>query len=172
MSMLEQTVTHLLSAVVIAGMLALCLRSHGKSEAVPGRRIYRVHAGWFVFCALGGVFLVGLFAFASTTAMEADRPIAAWCSAISATFFVFTAVALRAASVTLDDTQLTSRTLIGERTIALRSVERVAVKGLVVELRLRVDPATGKRPRTLTFLAGFRGLGELLASIRARAGIG
>jgi hypothetical protein len=167
----EQMLTHILSAVVIAAMLALCMRSRPGGEAVMGRQTYRVHPGWFVFCALGGMFLVGIFAFASTTATAEDRPIASWCSALSATFFAFTALALRAASVTVDDDQVTSRTLFGERSVALGSVERVAVKGLAVELRLRVDPRTGKRPRALHFLAGFRGLGELLATIRSRAGI-
>jgi hypothetical protein len=169
MSMFEQTLTHLLSAVVIAGMLALCLRSRGQGEVATGRRIYRIHPGWFVFCGLGGAFLVGIFAFASTTAEPVDRPIAAWCSAISAIFFVITAIALRAVSVTIDNDQLTSRTLVGERSVALRDIDKVAVKGLAVQLRLRVDPRTQKRPRSLTFLAGFRGLGELLATLRHRA---
>jgi hypothetical protein len=171
MNVLEQSLTHLLSAAVIAGMLALCLRSRPASEAVAGRRVYRVHPGWFVFCALGGAFLVGIFAFAATTAVPEDRATAGWCSVVSAAFFVFAAFAFRTVSVTVDDDQVTARTLFGERTVALREVERVTVAGLVVELRMRVDPRLGKRPRPLTFVAALRGLGELVVTLRARAGL-
>ncbi|MEO5959592.1 MAG: hypothetical protein ABIR80_10775, partial [Opitutaceae bacterium] len=65
----------------------------------------------------------------------------------------------------------TSRTLVGERTVSLGGIESVNVVGLVVEVKFRAEPATNRRPKSLNFLAGFRGLGELLATLRARAGL-
>lgn len=172
MSFLEQFLAHLLSALVIAVMLAVCLRSRAGGVGVTGRRVYRTHPAWFVFCGAGGLFLVVLFAYASQTALPADRPIAAGCSAGAALFFLFLAATLRAASVALDETTVTSRTLFGERSVELANIERVAVKGLAVELLLRKEPGTSRRPRPLLFMIAFRGLGELLATLRARAGQG
>jgi hypothetical protein len=172
MSTPEQALTQVCSAAVIAVMLAICLRSRANVvEVVPGRRSYRIHAGWSVFCGVGGLFVVGVFAFASMTTIPENQKIAAWCSVLSAVLFVFVALVFRAASVTLDETTLTSRTLLSERTVSLRDIESVKVVGLVVEVKFRPDSATNRRPKPLSFLAGFRGLGELLANLRARAGL-
>ena len=153
-------------------MLALCLRSkNNEAMVVPGRRTYRVHPGWFIFCGLGGLFLVGIFAYPTKPTIPENERIAAWCSVISAVVFVFAALVFRAATVTVDETTLTSRTLFNERTVALNTIEGVKVVGLVVEVKLRPDPTTNQRPGPLTFLAAFRGLGELLVTIRARAGL-
>jgi hypothetical protein len=161
---------NVLSAAVILGMFALCMRSRPAGGAAAGPREYRVHGAWYVFSAVGGAFLVGIFAVASRLADPADKASAAWCSAASAAFFVLFTAFLRSLRVTLDGDRVTSRTFLGEKSVALRDVERVSVTGLVVEVRLRADPSTGKRPRPLTFLAGLRGLGELTETIRARSG--
>jgi hypothetical protein len=172
MSALQLALTQACSAAVIAVMLALCLRSRNKEAViVPGRQTYRVHPGWFIFCGAGGLFLVGIFAYASATTIPEDQKLAAGASVVSAVFFVFAALVFRAAAVTLDETTLTSRTLFGERTVSLGGIESVNVIGLVVEVKFRPDPATNRRPRALSFLAGFRGLGELLANLRSRAGL-
>lgn len=172
MSPLELALTQLCSAAVIGIMLAICLRSRNTGVAiVPGRHTYRIHPGWYVFCGLGGLFLVVIFAYASMTTIPENQQITAWFSVGSAVLFVFAALVFRAASVTLDDGMLTSHTLFGERTVPLNGIESVKVVGLVVEVKFRPDPATNKRPSALSFLAGFRGLGELLANVRARAGL-
>lgn len=172
MSPLELGLTQGCAAAVIAGMLALCLRSKANVvEVVPGRRTYRIHAGWYVFCGVGGLFLVGLFAYASLHTIPENQKIAAWSSVASAVLFVFAAMVFRAAAVTLDETTLSSRTLFAERTVPLNGIESVNVVGLVVEVKFRPDATTNQRPKALNFLAGFRGLGELLANVRARAGL-
>ncbi len=168
MNVIQHVLVHLLSGLVIAGMLGLCLRSPRPGVAVTGRRVYRAHPAWYVFCALGGGLLVAIFALATTTAAPADKITAAWCSAGAAALCVGAALILRLASVTIDEHQLTSRTLIGERTIALAQIESVAVLGLSVTVRLRADPATKQRPRALNFFAGLRGLGDLVATLRER----
>jgi hypothetical protein len=168
---LEQSLTHLFSAAIIAGMLALCLRSRGPGAAVTGRRTYHVHGGWYVFLALGGAFMVGIFAIAAATTVPEDRAMAGWCSVVAAVFFGLSGLLFRTIAVTIDDEQVTARTLFSERSVPLRELERVSVVGLVVDLRMREDARTGKRPRPLTFLAGLRGLGELVATLRQRAGL-
>jgi hypothetical protein len=161
----------LLSALVIGGMLIICLRS-GSSAAVPsGRREYRIHGAWFVFAAVGGAFLVGIFALASTMAQPEDRNSALWCSAGSAVFFVLFAVLMRSMRVMVDDERVTVRNLFGERSAALREVESVAVVGMMVEVRRKQGPSEKKRQGPLLFLAAFRGLRELMATIRSRAGL-
>jgi hypothetical protein len=172
MSSLELALTHVCSGIIIAVMLALCLRSKNpEATLASGRRIYRIHPGWYWFCALGGAFLVGIFAFASTITIPENKKSAAIASVISAAFFVFFAAVLRAASVTIDETSVTARTLFGERTETIAQIESVKVVGLVVEIKFRADAASGRTPKALNFLAGLRGLGELLATLRARAGL-
>jgi hypothetical protein len=172
MNLTEHAIAHVCSGLVIAGLLGLCLRSPAASAVAADRRAYRAHPAWYVFCAAGGVLLVGIFAFASRTALPETKTIAAWGSAGTAIFFVGTVLILRAAQVTLDERDLTSRTMFGERTVALDQVETVAINGLSVEVRLREDPATRRRPRTVAFFAGLRGLGDLVATIQGRSRAG
>lgn len=170
MTVMESVLVHVFSALVIAVMLAICLRSRSRGTPASGRQVYRVHGAWFVFSALGGGLLVGVFALASTTALPEDRSTAVWCSVASAIFFIFFAIVMRSLRVTVDDRVVTTQNLFTERSVALRDVDRVGIVGLMVEVRLKEGPATRKRPRPLVFLAGFRGLNELIATIRARSG--
>ena len=60
--------------VVMGVLLALCLRSRGNDVSTSsGPRSFYVHPGWFVFCGIGGVLVVGIFAFAATQAVPEDR---------------------------------------------------------------------------------------------------
>lgn len=172
MTITEHALTHACSGLVIAGMLGLSLRSPAAGVVASGRRVYRAHPAWYVFCAVGGALLVGILAYGSRTALPETKTIAAWGSAGSAILFTGAALTLRAAQVTLDERDLTSRTMFGERTVPLDQIETVAVNGLSVEVRLREDPATRRRPRLLAFFAGLRGLGDLVATIQAHRGVG
>ena len=169
MTVIETILVPIFSALVIAVMLAICLRSRATAPDVSGRRQYRIHGAWFVFCALGGALVVGVFALASAMARPENRPTAAWCSVAAAIFFVFFALVLRSLRVTVDDRVVTTHNLFAERSVALSDVDQVTIVGLLVEVRLKADAATRKRPRPLVFLAGFRGLDELIATIRTRS---
>jgi hypothetical protein len=107
-------------------------------------------------------------------AQPEDRNSALWCSAGSAVFFVLFAVlmrSMRSMRVMVDDERVTVRNLVGERSVALREVESVAVVGMMVEVRRKQGPSEKKRKGPLLFLAAFRGLRELMATIRSRAGL-
>jgi hypothetical protein len=166
----EQIVTHSVSVAVLTVLITWCLRSRGGVATATGRKVYHVHRAWYVFCALGGLFLVAIFAYASFTTIPEDRGSALACSVISALFFSFTALVFRAASVTIDDEQMTSTTLFGSQTVRFKDIEKVTLAGLVVEVRLRPVPGI-KKARRLTFLAAFSGLGQLIATVRERAGL-
>jgi len=166
-----QIVVPILSLLIIGGMLYLCLHTGPGAVIASGRREYRIHGAWYIFAAVGGVIVVGVFAIASNFARPEDRNIAVGCSIGAAVFFVLFAWFLRSLRVIVDDTSVSSKTPFGTRSVPLSDVDRVAVIGMNVELRRKVDPATGKRGGPLVFLAGFRGLRELLATARARAGL-
>jgi hypothetical protein len=169
MTVIETILVPVFSALVIAVMLAICLRSKASVHDVSGRRQYRIHGAWFVFCALGGALVVGVFALAGAMARPENRPTAVWCSVASTIFFVFFALVMRSLRVTVDDDAVTTHNLFAKRSVALRDVDHVNIVGLLVEVRLKADAAIGKCPRPLVFLAGFRGLDELIATIRARS---
>jgi hypothetical protein len=78
---------------------------------------------------------------------------------------------MRSLSVAIDERSVTAGNLFGTKGVEFANIELVNLAGLVVEVRQKPDPATGKRRRPLIFLAGFRGIKELTATIRARAGI-
>ena len=172
MSPVELILTQVCSAAVLGVMLLLCLRSRDPGPAAgSGPHTYRVHPGWFVFCGVGGLFLVGIFAFASSVTIPENKPSAAMASVLSALFFVFAAWVFRGTSVTLDESTLTAHTRFGRRTVEVKTIESIKIVGLVVEVRFRPDSTTNVRPKPLTFLAGLRGLGGLLANVRMRAGL-
>ena len=169
MSLMENILVNVLAALAIAVMLGICLRSRPGAATGSGRQVYRIHGGWFVFSALGGALFVGIFALAGATGAPEGREGAVWLSVASVIAFLLFAQFLRTLSVTVDDETVTSHVLWIDQSVALRDIERVSIIGLVVELRLKAGAAAGQRPRALTFLAAFRGLNDLVATIRARA---
>lgn len=166
-----QIVVPIVSLLVIGGLLYLCLHTGPSAHVAEGRREYRIHGAWYIFAAVGGALLVAIFAVASNFARPEDRGVAIGCSIGSAVFFALFAWFLRSLRVIVDDTSVSSKTPFGTRSVPLNDLDRIAVIGLNVELRRKVDPITGKRGGPLVFLAAFRGLREILATIRARAGL-
>lgn len=169
MNPLEQGLAVGLGISIIGIITAICLRSPSRTVSIGGKQVYRIHGVWFVFSAVGGAFLAGLFALGATFSPD-QRAFCLGCAALSVVFFAFFAFVMRSLSVTLDEERVTAGTLFGSRSVELRNVDRVMFAGLVVEVRQREDPVTKKRGRPLTFLVGFRGVQDLVAAIRARSG--
>jgi hypothetical protein len=172
MTALEQGLSIGLGIGILMAVTALCLREPpGGARAAEGTQAYRIHAAWFIFAALGGVFLSGLFAFASFVCPPDQRAFCLGCSVVAALGFAFFAVVMRSLRVTVDAEKVTSTHLFCTRSVALRDVERIGVAGFMVEVRPRPDPANGKRRTPLVFFAGFRDTSGLIATVRARAGL-
>ena len=169
MDLSTQVAIAVLSFLLLGGLLAVSRGSSGSMAADARLRVYRVHPVWYVFCALGGAFLVGLLIFIAVTADAGNRAGPAWFAGGAAVFFIFFAYMMRSISATIGDGRLTVRTLGRIHTVALRDVDQVKTTGLAVEVSLKA-PAQGKRPTPIVFLAVLRGLGDLLAEIRAGAG--
>ena len=173
MTPIEQGLAIGLGMAILVAVTGYCTRvPPGGAVIAQGTRVYRIHKVWFVFSALGGLFLSGLFAFGSFVCVPDQRGLCIACSVIAALFFAFFAYTMSSLSVTVDDAVVTVGTLFGKRSIAFGNIDRVAVVGMLVEVRQKADPATGKRKRPLTFLAGFKDLQGIIATIRARSDIG
>ena len=170
MSPLEQCVAVGMGVAIIGVISGICMRSSARPANVGGKLVYRIHPVWFVFSALGGIFLTGIFVMGASFQPDL-RTFCLGCAAASAAFFCLFALIMSSLSVTIDDKAVTGGNLFGTKSVEFANVELVNFAGLVVEVRQKPDPATGKRRRPLIFLAGFRGIKELTAMIRARAGI-
>lgn len=172
MSVLQQSVAVVIGFVILAAVTGLCLKAPpGGAKPAQGTQVYRIHPAWFVFGAVGGLFLAGIFAFGSTVCEPDQKTFCLGCSVFSALFFAFFMVVMRSLSVTVDAERVSSKTLFWTRSVELRNVERAGLGGFVVEVIQKPDPATGKRRLPLTFLAGFRDTAGLIATIQARSGV-
>jgi hypothetical protein len=169
-SPLEQGVAVGLGMAIIGTISGICMRSAARPASVGGKLVYKIHPVWFVFSALGGIFLSGIFVMGASFQPDL-RTFCLGSAAVSAAFFCGFALLMRSLSVTIDETSVTGGNLFGRKSVEFRNVEKVTLAGFVVEVRQKPDPATGKRPRPLIFLAGFRGIKELMATIRTRSGI-
>lgn len=170
MSAIEQGLVIGLGMAILAVVTQLCLRAPpGGAVPAQGTRVYRIHGAWFIFSALAGLLLSGLFAFGRSVCEPDLRSFCVACAVLAPVFLALFALILRSFKVTVDETRVTSTTLFIDRSVEIRNVDRVAVAGLVVEVSQKVVPATGKRPRPLVFLAGFKDTAGLIATIQERA---
>jgi hypothetical protein len=173
MNALQQGISIGLGMAVLMAVTGLCLRvPAGGARVATGVQVYRIHPAWFVFAALGGLFLAGIFAFASFTCPPDQRIFCLVCSLVAALFFTFFAIFMRSMRVTVDMETVTSGNLFFSRKVALPELEAAGVAGFMVEFRPRKDPVTGKRRMPLVVFAGFRDTTGLIATVRARAGLG
>ena len=172
MNALQQGTSIGLGIAILTVVTGLCLREPpGGARVAEGVQFYRIHTAWFIFAALGGLFLAGIFAFASFICSPDQRIFCLGCSMVATLFFAFFAVYMRSLRVTVDSERVTSDNLFFSRSVALRDVEAVGIAGFMVEIRPRKDPVTGKRRLPLVVFAGFRDTTGLIATVRARAGV-
>jgi len=169
MKLIDQGAVSGVGLAIIGLILFVCLRSSPAGPAA-GPRTYRAHGAWYVFSAAAGAGLIGIFMVGYVVGEPDLRPGLIWCCVGTTIFFALFAGYLRSLRVMVDAERVRSRVLWINQSVELRNVDQVTHAGLVVEVRQKVDPATGKRGRALVFLAGLRGVRELIATIADRSG--
>jgi hypothetical protein len=151
-------------------LVGICLRRRpgAKSSSSDAPRTFVAHRAWYVFTALGGLFLVGIFAYAALTDDDA-RIVMTIASAVAALLFAALAVGLARSFVVVDGTRLVYRSFLTTREVDLALADSVTVEGFVVAVRFRPSPPGARPAKPLLMAAVFGDLSDLIDLIARRA---